>query len=225
MPLLDTLIPPDCYLCGMPAKDGKRGVPVCGACAGELLRHEPRACPRCALPTPEGQICGRCLREPPAFDATHALYSYVFPVDTLIHALKYRHRLSLARFFADTAVKRGMPEADVVVPMPLHPKRLAERGFNQALEIARPLARAAGLPLERESVVRERYSPPQVTLAREARLTNPRGTFACHSQFDGLRVMVVDDVMTTGASLDAIARCLKAAGASAVYNFVIARTG
>jgi ComF family protein len=165
------------------------------------------------------------LREPPAFDATHALYRYVFPVDVLVHAFKYNHRLSLTRFFTDAAANIFLPEADVLVPMPLHPKRLAERGFNQALEIARPLARAANLPLARESVVRKHYAPPQVTLAREARLTNPRGTFACRRQFDGLRVMVVDDVMTTGASLNAIARCLKAAGASAVCNFVIARAG
>ena len=221
--LLDTLIPPDCCLCGTPAGGGKGGVPVCGDCAGELPRHDLPACPCCALPTPEGQFCGRCLRDPPAFDSTCALYSYVFPVDVLVRAFKYRHRLSLARFFVNTA--SVLPEADVIVPMPLHPRRLSERGFNQALEIARPLARAAGLPLEQGRVVRERHTLPQAKLDREARLANPRGAFACRRRFDGLRVMVIDDVMTTGASLDALAHCLKAAGAVAVHNFVLARAG
>jgi ComF family protein len=171
----------------------------------------------------DGLVCGRCLRAPPAFDSTHALYDYVFPADVLVRAFKYHHRLALARFFADAA--EDLPEIDVLVPMPLHPRRLSERGFNQALEIARPLARAAGLPLVQEGVVRERYTPPQAMLDREARLANPRGAFASRCRFDGLRVMVVDDVMTTGASLDALARCLKAAGAATVHNFVLARAG
>ena len=219
--LLDTLIPPDCCLCGTPAKGGN--VPVCGGCAGELPRHDMPACPCCALPTREGQICGRCLYDPPAFDSTHALYGYVFPADVLVRAFKYRHRLSLARFFAG-AVGR-LPEADVLVPMPLHPRRLSERGFNQALEFARPLARVAGLPLELGGVLRVRHTPPQAMLDREARLANPRGVFACRRRFDGLRVMAIDDVMTTGASLDALACCLKAAGAAEVHNFVLARAG
>ncbi|MCL2645326.1 MAG: ComF family protein [Betaproteobacteria bacterium] len=219
--LFDALIPPDCCLCGTPAWNG--GIPVCDGCAGELPRHDMPACPCCALPTPEGQICGRCLCDPPAFDSTRALYGYVFPADVLVCSFKYRHRLSLARFFVGAA--GSLPQADAVVPMPLHSRRLSERGFNQALEIARPLARAAGLPLEQGGVVRERYTPPQAMLDREARLANPRGVFACRRRFDGLRVMVVDDVMTTGASLDALARCLKAAGAEAVHNFVLARAG
>jgi ComF family protein len=157
------------------------------------------------------------------FDSTCALYDYTFPADVLVRAFKYHHRLSLARFFAEAV--SILPEADVVVPMPLHPRRLSERGFNQALEIARPLARAAGLPLEQEGVVRKRHTPPQAVLDREDRLANPRGAFACRRRFDGLRVMVVDDVMTTGASLDALARCLKAGGAVAVHNFVLARAG
>ena len=221
--LPDTLIPPDCCLCGTPVGGGKGGVPVCGDCADELPRHDLPACPCCALPAPEGQICGCCLRDPPAFDSTCALYSYVFPADVLVRSFKYSHRLSLARFFVDAV--SILPKADVVVPMPLHPRRLSERGFNQALEIARPLARAVGLPLEQGRVVRERHTPPQAKLDREARLANPRGAFACRRRFDGLRVMVVDDVMTTGASLDALAHCLKMAGAVSVHNFVLARAG
>ncbi|MCL1826092.1 MAG: ComF family protein [Betaproteobacteria bacterium] len=214
---------PDCCLCGTPVGSGNGGMPVCSGCAGELPRHDAPACPCCARPTPEGQFCGHCLRDPPAFDSTRALYGYVFPADALVRAFKYRHRLSLVRFFVGAV--GSLPEADVVVPMPLHPRRLSERGFNQALEIARPLARAAGLPLEHGGVARKRYTPPQAMLDREARLANPRGAFVCRRRFDGLRVMAIDDVMTTGASLDALARCLKAAGAAAVHNFVLARAG
>jgi len=151
------------------------------------------------------------------------LYGYAFPADVLVRSFKYRHRLSLARFFAEAV--ESLPDVDVLVPMPLHPRRLSKRGFNQALEIARPLARAAGLPLERGGVLRVRHTPPQAMLDREARLANPHGAFACRRRFDGLRVMAVDDVMTTGASLDALARCLKAAGAVEVHNFVLARAG
>ena len=194
---------------------------MCAACARELPRCGTLVCPCCALPTSGGEVCGRCLRESPAYDATHALYRYAFHVDTLVQALKYRHRLSLARFFADAPGR--LPEVDLVLPMPLHPRRLRERGFNQAAEIARPLARAAGLPLDLSAVARVRDTPPQASLDREARLRNLHNAFASRRRFDGLRVLVVDDVMTTGASFHALARCLKSVGAKEVHNFVVAR--
>ncbi|MDR1063822.1 MAG: ComF family protein [Azoarcus sp.] len=217
-PALAALAVQDCCLCGRPAGGG----PVCVACARELPRHTAHACPCCALPVPDGEICGRCLRKPPAFDATLAAFDYIFPLDVLVQALKYRHRLALAGFFARAF--DALPAADLVLPMPLHPARLRERGFNQAVEIARPLARTAGLPLDLAGVTRVRATPPQASLAHDARLANLRNAFAACRRFDGLRIAVVDDVMTTGASLDALARCLKASGAAAVHNLVVART-
>ncbi|MDR0564303.1 MAG: ComF family protein [Azoarcus sp.] len=217
--LVNRLLPSDCCLCGSVARNGH--FPICAVCAESLPRQDAAVCPCCALPTLDGRICGHCLAKPPAFDATRALYHYDFPADVLVRLFKYRHRLSLAGFFVHEAM--GLPDADLVLPMPLHPRRLFERGFNQALEIARPLARAAGLPLDTTGVVRERYTVPQASLGRRRRLANPRGVFACRRRFDGLRILAVDDVMTTGASLDALAHCLKENGAAAVYNFVLAR--
>lgn len=146
----------------------------------------------------------------------------MFPVDVLVQALKYQHRFSLAGFFA---AHLALPaEVDLIVPMPLHPFRLAVRGFNQAVEIARPLARAAGRPLELMRVARVRDTPAQAQLTREERVRNLRGAFACDLRLDGMTVVVIDDVMTTGASLDEVARCLKASGAGRVENRVVART-
>lgn len=219
----DVLMPQDCFVCG-----GEAGGPaLCPACRQELPFHANVACPVCALPSLDGHICGHCSRHPPAFDATQVAFEYAFPVDAMLHALKYRHRLALADFFAGELLRvaAGLRlRADVILPMPLHPRRLAERGFNQAVEVARPLARATGLPLELAGVRRVRDTVAQAGLDREARLRNPRGAFDCGASLAGLRIAVVDDVMTTGATLDELARCLKRQGAAWVGNLVVART-
>lgn len=216
-------MPQDCLVCGEAA--GARG--VCAACAADLPRRPRSACPVCALPGVDGGPCGQCLREQPAYDATLALYDYVFPVDVLVQALKYRHQLSVATFLAAelrTLGEQVAAEADCVVPMPLHVRRLAGRGFNQAVELARPLARSAALPMELARVRKLHDTPPQASLAREERLLGPRGAFCCERMLDGLHVLVVDDVMTTGATLNELARCLKRKGAARVTNLVVART-
>ena len=203
------------------------GDAVCEACARALPNRPPSACPRCGLPGLDGGCCAACEREKPAYDATLALYDFVFPVDAMVHALKYRHRLSMASFFGAALAARAQDfgaQADLLLPMPLHPRRLAERGFNQAVELARPLARARGLPLGLAVVRKLRDIPAQAGLDREARLRNPRGVFECDMSLHGQRVIVVDDVMTTGATLGELARTLKRQGASWVGNVVVART-
>src|SRR3989441_8980450 len=139
----------DCLLCG---EESGREL-LCAACIAELPAL-PESCPRCALPSPAAAVCGSCLNHPPHFDATLALWRYEFPCDRLVQALKYRARLALAGFFARNLASRPIPEVDLIVPMPLHPKRLAERGFNQALEIARGFARHLGRPIEPRGVLR-----------------------------------------------------------------------
>jgi ComF family protein len=217
----DLLAPQDCFVCGAVAG----GDSVCPACRAELPLHAGPGCPVCALPTPGGELCGHCLRSPPAFDATRALFSYAFPVDRMVQALKYHHRLAVARFFADSL--RALPppaRVDLLLPMPLHVQRLRGRGFNQAVEIARPLARAWRVPLALAAVRRTRDVPAQAGLDRAARIANLRGAFCCDLPLEGRHVVVVDDVMTTGASLNELARTLKRHGAARVENLVVART-
>ncbi len=209
----------DCLLCG--EESGPEL--LCAACAAELPALAEH-CPQCALPSPAGAVCGSCLERPPHYDRTLALWRYEFPCDRLVQALKYRARLALAGFFARSVASRPLPEVDLIVPMPLHPKRLAERGFNQALEIARGLARHLGRPIEPRGVLRVKDTPPQTKLPYEERTKNVRGAFLCTLDLSGASVAVLDDVMTTGATLNELARALKRAGATRVENFVIART-
>jgi ComF family protein len=209
----------DCELCDAPS--GRAF--LCAGCAADLPLL-PEHCPRCALPSPGNAVCGACLRQAPHFDATIALWRYEFPCDRMIQSLKYRARLALAGFFGTALASRAALRAQLIVPMPLHPSRLAARGFNQALEIARELARCCAIPVATRVTRRVRNTSPQADLPYEKRAKNVRGAFACDRDLDGLTVAVVDDVMTTGATLDELARTLKHAGAVRVENWVVART-
>ena len=209
----------DCLLCS--AESGPEL--LCPACIAELPALA-ESCTRCALPSPGGSVCGSCLASPPHFDVTIALWLYEFPCDRLVQALKYRARLALASFFARSLASRLGPEIDLLVPMPLHPRRLAQRGFNQAVEIARGLAKHTGLPLRRRAARRVKDTAPQAELPYDERARNVRGAFACDLDLSGKRVAVIDDVMTTGTTLSELARALKRAGAARVENLVIARS-
>jgi ComF family protein len=209
----------DCQFCG---GSGGPGL-LCPGCAAELPAL-PAHCPRCATPIPGGALCGDCLIRPPAFDHTTALWRYEFPCDRMIQALKYHARLALAGFFAGMLASKPLARVDLIVPMPLHPTRLAGRGFNQAVEIARPLSRLIAIPAELHGARRVKNTVPQTDLPYEERAKNVRGTFACGLDLSGLAIAIVDDVMTTGATLNELARTLKLAGAARVENWVIART-
>ena len=218
--VFDALFPRQCLLCLAPSA----GCALCAGCSADLPRMGSDNCPVCALPTPGGAVCGACLKRPPHFDATSAVYLYRFPVDRLVHSLKYGHRLAGADFLGDAlrdAHDNWRP--DVLLPVPLSAARLAERGFNQALELARPLARRLGLAIETEGVLRGIDTAPQAGLPWKERARNMRHAFECRIDFGGLSVLVIDDVMTTGATLDELAATLKAAGASRVANLVLAR--
>ncbi|MBI4755478.1 MAG: ComF family protein [Betaproteobacteria bacterium] len=217
---LDALLPQDCLLCAAP----HAGSLLCAQCAAELPRLSGPPCPVCALPSPGGTACGACLREPPAFDAAQAVWRYAFPLDQLIQVFKYGQRPALAAWFAEAMVRRLVPPAaDLVVPVPIHPQRLARRGFNQSAELARRLARAWRLPLAVEALVKDRLAPPQASLPLEERHRNLRGALRATADLTGRRVLLVDDVMTSGATLDACAQALRARGAAAVSCCVAAR--
>ena len=216
----NALLPQDCFLCAAPAGDRL----LCAACVAGLPRLTPERCPVCALPTPGSAVCGACLKQAPHFDATRAVFRYEFPLDRLIQSLKYAHRLAGADFLGRELAQSPVPfQPDLILPVPLSPARLAERGFNQAVELARPLARALGVSLETSRVHRRRDTAPQASLPWKERKQNIRHAFECELDLTGKTVLVVDDVMTTGATLDELARTLKAHGAARVENFVVAR--
>ncbi len=170
--------------------------------------------------------CGACLRHPPHYDASFAAFLYTYPVDSLIQALKYGGQLALATLFAQALHQRiGQGNGiDLIVPLPLHAARLAERGFNQAAEIAKALARLRGVATDMRLARRVRNTAPQTTLPWRERVTNMRRAFTCERNLARLSIAVVDDVMTTGATLDEFACTLKRSGAARVENWVVART-
>ncbi|WP_310450321.1 ComF family protein [Sulfuritalea sp.] len=214
------LLPQDCFLCAAASGDNL----LCPACSAGLPYLSAERCPLCALPTPGAAVCGACLKQAPHFDATQAVFRYEFPLDRLIQSLKYAHRLASANFLGRALAQLAAPlRPDLVLPVPLAPARLAERGFNQALELARPLARALGVPLELSRIHRRRDTAPQASLPWKERKRNIRRAFECEIDLTGKTVLVVDDVMTTGATLDELARTLKAHGATRVENSVLAR--
>lgn len=210
----------DCLLCG----GVSTGDLICPACAADLPRMPSTACPRCARPMPENAICGRCLRKPLHFDATRALFRYDFPLDKLVQSFKYAHRLSLGSYFGRQLATLERVEADLIIPLPLHAERLRERGFNQALELARPLSKAWQLPIDATICSRTRNTPAQAQLPWRQRVKNVRGAFHCGGDLSGRRIVLVDDVMTTGASLNECARTLKLHGAAHITVLIVART-
>jgi ComF family protein len=217
---IGALLPQDCFLCAAPGS----GSLLCSSCTLSLPRLTPERCPVCALPTPGSSVCGACLHRTPHFDATQAVYCYEFPVDSLIQSLKYAHRLASADFLGQMLAQLStLWRPDLILPVPLSAARLAHRGFNQALEIARPLARAIGVPLEVSRIHRHRDTTPQASLPWKERAENIRHAFECEIDLTGKSILVVDDVMTTGATLNELARTLKAHGAARVENRVLAR--
>jgi ComF family protein len=212
-------MPQDCLLCGTTSGDAL----VCPDCRNDLPRLPTDLCPVCAELSPGGATCGACLSTPPHFDATIAIFRYGFPIDKLIQTFKYQSRTTTADFLAAAMLAGPRPEGDLIAPLPLFPARLAERGFNQSVEIARPLARALRLPMELDGCIRSRNTAPQAMLPWKERRKNICHAFECNVDLTGKSVIVVDDVMTTGATLDEFARTLKAHGATRVTNWVIAR--
>jgi len=217
------LLPSRCLLCGAPG-DGDLG--LCAACAAELPRNR-NCCARCALPLPSpAPLCGQCLRRPPPWDAAWAPFRYAWPLDRLESRYKFGAALpagrALAALWQDTPPPADLP--GLVLPVPLHRERLRRRGYNQALELARPLARQLGLPLRHDVLRRQRGTAAQTELDAAARRRNVRGAFAVA---EGIalppHVAVLDDVMTTGATLAECARVLRRAGVRRVDVWALAR--
>lgn len=220
--LLARAVPKRCALCGTRGVEGG----LCASCTADLPRPPAPRCPVCAAPSPTGATCGACLTSPPRFDATFVGCSYAFPADALIRALKYRGTLAAAGALAEVLAPAlwTAPVPDLVVPIPLSAARERERGFNQSLEIARCLPPRWRQPVDPAALVRIQDTPPQAALPLADRARNVKGAFRASRPLDGLSIALVDDVMTTGATLDAAAAALRAAGAREVVAWVVART-
>jgi ComF family protein len=169
-------------------------------------------------------LCGKCLAEPPQYDRVIAPCRYAFPLAGLIQAYKYGGRLVAGPALASLLEGRILQRPELIVPIPLTSLRLRERGFNQALELARILGRQLGVPVAARLCVKTRDTMPQTRLRWKARRKNIRDAFAVGADLTGRHVAVVDDVLTTGATLGELARVLKRAGAATVTGYVIART-
>lgn len=203
---------------------------LCERCVQRFAPARPR-CRQCALPLAGGaERCGDCVRDPPPFEHTACVADYAFPWDGLVAAFKFRGRVELAGPLAALLARAAaaLPAPDLVCPVPLSPARLAERGYNQAWELARRAARPRALAARADTLLRPLDTAHQADLPRAERLRNLRQAFVVHparrATLAGRRVALVDDVFTTGATARAAALALRQAGAAAVDVWVIART-
>ena len=211
---------PSCAVCSLAPG------PVCPECEADFFPTSLPRCMVCAVPVHgKDVICGRCQSSPPHFVRTTALADYAPPVDGMVTALKFGARLDLASVFGRLLARRASVDAGaLVVPVPLAFERVAERGYNQSMQIARAFCDSTGARLGTDIVRRIRHTPPQQALALEDRRRNIRGAFIASGSVGGRTVLVVDDVMTSGSTMDEMARVLVAAGATRVHALVVART-
>lgn len=217
----------NCLLCHMALPPGKD---LCAPCERSLPRLQ-WPCPRCAAPGAvvgtSTAVCGECQKQMPSYGHTRAVFRYAAPVDRLIQHLKYHQRLELSRVLGDYLTDHvhalDDPSPDVLVPVPLHSSRLRDRGYNQSLEIARRVARALRVPLDWQGAWRVRPTMPQTELPRDQRRRNVRDAFKASGVFAGQRVAIVDDVMTSGHTVNALAESLLQSGAREVRVWVVAR--
>lgn len=222
-PLLDHLLPRHCVLCGL--FSGSEN--LCPPCSGELP-HNPAACGRCGLPLPArlDAVCGACLKKPPPWNEAVAGLKYQYPVDQLVCRFKYNRNLAcgqaLGRILLDAIHHSGGPLPLAIVPVPLHRSRLFTRTFNQAYVLAQQLSKSLEIPVKHALLKRTRRTRAQSGLNSVQRRNNVRGAFECH-RHELKHVAIVDDVMTTGKTLEECTRSLKRAGAGWVTAWVAAR--
>ena len=219
---LDLLFPQRCVGCG------KWGSFICPACRQSLPHIEPPICPKCGRPQPSGILCSSCLSWQANIDGIRSPFRFDDAVCKAIHELKYQNlraiAVPLAELLSEYLAASPVP-ADVLIPVPLHPRRRRERGYNQSELLARELGKLSRLPIATDCLIRERDTPPQArTSSVEERRRNIAKAFVClDNRIRSKRVLVIDDVSTSGATLDAAAAALKSVGASSVWGLTVAR--
>jgi ComF family protein len=230
---LDILFPPRCHICKTLAPPGA-DLHLCPNCTEQIEFITYPLCPQCGLPlaTERGSDhrCGSCIIHPPPFSAARAATIYNGHVQEMIHRFKYQNQVHLRRPLSlltarhlSSFITHHQPE--IVIPVPLHRKRLKDRGFNQALLIAESISTICTTPLIRHNLRRIRWTEPQISLKAEERASNLRGAFALHdsSAIKGKKVLLIDDVFTTGSTVIECAKTLKQGGAKEVVVITVAR--
>ena len=212
-----------CLLCN---DTGMADMDLCAACFATFIANRP-ACGHCALPLPDSRapLCGRCLSRPPPWEGLHAPWRYAEPVSRLIQQLKFDARLPVGRLLGQL-LAQDLPATDVelLLPVPQHPRSLRRRGFNHAAEITRSLAATLALPWSARRLLKVQATAAQHGLNRRARLKNLAGAFVWEGPPPPRTVAVIDDVVTTGATAEAVTRALHRAGAEKVWIWAVART-
>lgn len=227
---LDLLLPPVCLLCADPLSSSS-GISLCTSCLSKVPPLGEGHCTCCAQPfhsPASNHLCGKCLQQPPAFSSVHAAGLYQGSVRDAVHKLKYRSQLALAKPLGELISATLLAQCkefapDRIIPVPLHAKRLRQRGYNQSVEIARPVARSLKVPLDVKMLKRARYTPPQQGLTAKDRRKNLRNAFALTSVPRAEKVLLIDDVMTTGETLRECSRLLLEGGAQEVCVAVVGR--
>ncbi|MEX5213028.1 MAG: ComF family protein [Nitrospiraceae bacterium] len=233
--ILNQLLPLSCGTCGIALTDDPLPF-ICRRCWAQITPLPQPRCPRCGIPfaSPLASIyspdhtCRSCRRHKPSYTRAWSLFPYESSLRNLVHLLKYRKKIALGSVLGRLMCEHlpALPEIDLVMPVPLARQRLLEREYNQSLLLADPISRAIGKPLDWCSLVRVRPRTPQTALPRRARLKNLRRTFAVANpaQISGRRVLLVDDVFTTGTTVNECAKALRKAGSDAVFVVTLART-
>ena len=220
--VLDFVFPQSCVGCG------KEGNFLCPSCRRQLPRIMPPLCPKCGRPQPSGIVCPSCVGWQASVDGIRSPFRFEEAIRKAIHQLKYQNIRALAKplaeLLSDYLVANPVP-GEVLVPVPLHKKRLRERGYNQSSLLAKELGKLRGLPVVDNCLIRQKHASPQArTSSVEERRSNVAGAFICRdSRLSGKQVLLIDDVSTSGATIDACAAALKAAGAASVWGLALAR--
>lgn len=220
------LWPHRCALCG---RSGQDDLDLCVGCEADLPVND-NVCEHCAEPLPrelsQPALCGACLKQPPVFDACVAPFLYRFPTDRMIQGLKYRGDLVYGRILGQLLARhlaRRRTRPELIIPVPLGSKRYRERGFNQARELALPICKTLGLTLRGDLLIRHRETREQAVLDRNERLKNTQHAFALTAPLSARHLAIVDDVVTTGSTVNEISKVLRAAGAEWIEVWAVAR--
>lgn len=215
-----------CFLCARPCGNHRA---ACADCLKDLVFNT-SACPKCAKPNSASRTCAGCLSRPwDSIDSVCALFQYLYPVNRMIQHMKFKQGIdaanSLGRTLGSLPLYSGAPLPDCIIPVPLHCSRLLSRGYNQSVELARPLSKQLGIPIDTSSCKRNRATIPQTDLPAKKRKQNVRNAFSATERASYNHVLLVDDVITTGSTVNELARTLRLAGVSRVDVLACARAG